>query len=282
METLNEAGNYEVTPAQLGSVIEAHIAVRTPLMVWGPPGVAKSAVAAQTAARLNMTYVDIRALLLDPVDLRGIPWRDSIDVKLNGKKIGETIHRTRWAVPDFLPPQESQDAFLVNLEELSAAPKLVKAALYQLTLDRRIGEYVLPENAHIMACGNRVGDNAIASRLGSALASRFMHYDVKPDVRGWIAWGAENRHRPADAVLQPVPTEPPCGVRPGQEAVGVPLPAHVGVRLPHDQRHPQRPDRRRVPRRGAVHVPRGRGRVRGRGVHGVPGHLGAPRCIRRR
>ena len=63
------------------------------------------------------------------MDLRGIPWRDS-----DG--------RTRWAPPAFLPPGDAKGRWLVNLEELPSAVPMVQAALYQLVLDRRCGEYV--------------------------------------------------------------------------------------------------------------------------------------------
>ena len=78
--------------------------------------------------------MDVRALLLDPVDLRGIPWRDSAD-------------RTRWAPPAFLPPTDDPGRWLINLEELPSAVPMVQAALYQLVLDRKVGEYELPDGA---------------------------------------------------------------------------------------------------------------------------------------
>ena len=49
-----------------------------------------SRIAQQVAAASHRPCLDVRALLLDPVDLRGIPWRDA-----DG--------RTRWAPPAFLP-----------------------------------------------------------------------------------------------------------------------------------------------------------------------------------
>ena len=66
-------------------------------------------------------YVDVGALLLEPVDLRGIPWRDSAD-------------RTRWAPPAFPPPSDDPARWLINLEELPSAVSMVQAALYQLGL----------------------------------------------------------------------------------------------------------------------------------------------------
>ena len=64
------------------------------------------------------TCPDVRALLLDPVDLRGTPQRDS-----DG--------RTRRAPPVFLPPGDAKGRRrLVNLEEPpSAIPGLDKVQL---------------------------------------------------------------------------------------------------------------------------------------------------------
>ncbi len=43
------------------------------VFIWGSPGSGKSAVVNQLAADLGIALRDIRALLLDPVDLRGLP-----------------------------------------------------------------------------------------------------------------------------------------------------------------------------------------------------------------
>ena len=63
-------------------------------------------IAQQVAAAGNRQYVDVRALLLDPVDLRGIPWRD-------------TDGRTRWAPPVFLPPT-SGDSPTEDIDKVAA------------------------------------------------------------------------------------------------------------------------------------------------------------------
>ena len=113
--------------------------------------------------------------MLDPVDLRGIPWRDGDD-------------RTRWAPPVFLPPTDSEDDFLINLEEPNAAPPLVQAALYQLVLDRQVGEYRLPPGAKLIACGNRETDRGVTHRMPTPLASRFVHLDTRVDIDAWTEW----------------------------------------------------------------------------------------------
>ena len=173
------SADYDLNTADLAVTLKQLISADTPAMVWGPPGLGKSAVATQVAAEMGMQYIDIRALLLDPVDLRGIPYRDA--------------GRTRWAPPDFLPDELSTDNFLLNLEELPTAPPMVQAALYQLVFQpRQLGEYHLPKGARIIACGNRETDRGAVTRMLAPLASRFIHIDVKPDTDAWVEWALAN------------------------------------------------------------------------------------------
>ena len=102
------AADYSLKPSELAATLAVLVEARQPAMIWGPPGCAKSMVAQQVASRALRTYVDVRALLLDRVDLMGIPWRDSAG-------------RTRWAPPSFLPPTDDTGLWLINLEELPSA-----------------------------------------------------------------------------------------------------------------------------------------------------------------
>ena len=49
------------------------VAARQPVFIWGGPGIGKSAVVRRLADVLGVPLQDVRALLLDPVDLRGLP-----------------------------------------------------------------------------------------------------------------------------------------------------------------------------------------------------------------
>ena len=173
------SADYTLRPSELAATLALLVEARQPAIVWGPPGSAKSMIAQQVAADASREYVDARALLLDPVDLRGIPWRDTAD-------------RTRWAPPAFLPPSNDTGRWLINLEELPSAVPMVQAALYQLVLDRKVGEYELPEGAALIACGNRETDRGVVHRMPTPLASRFVHLEIRVDAEDWCAWGAAN------------------------------------------------------------------------------------------
>lgn len=150
---------------------------RWPAFVWGPPGIGKSSIVKRVAAEAGLPVIDLRASLLDPTDLRGIP------AIVDGQAV--------WCPPSFLPRQGQQPGVLF-LDEINAAPPLVQASMYQLVLDRRVGEYVLPDGWWIAAAGNRQQDRAVTFRMSSALANRFVHLELESDVDDWRTWAIEN------------------------------------------------------------------------------------------
>jgi hypothetical protein len=168
-------------PSRLRSVLEALLGQRWPAFIWGAPGVGKSTIVRAIAAERQLPVVDLRASLLDPTDLRGIPAIES--------------GRAVWCPPAFLPSADDPPGVLF-LDEINAAPPLVQASLYQLVLDRRVGEYQLPEGWWIVAAGNRHQDRAITFRMSSALANRFVHLELEPDVEDWRQWAVARRIDP--------------------------------------------------------------------------------------
>jgi hypothetical protein len=168
-------------PTRLKTVLESLLHQRWPAFVWGPPGVGKSSLVRQIAAERKLPVIDLRASLLDPTDLRGIP-------AIEGG-------RAVWCPPSFLPRPDEVPGVLF-LDEINAAPPLVQASLYQLVLDRRVGEYVLPDGWWIVAAGNRQQDRAVTFRMSSALANRFVHLDMEADVDDWRTWAIDKRLSP--------------------------------------------------------------------------------------
>jgi hypothetical protein len=62
----------------------------------------------------------------------------------------------------------------------------------QLILDRRVGGYRVPDGWLIWAAGNRKADRAAVFDMPSALANRFVHLDVAPDLESFKRWGLAN------------------------------------------------------------------------------------------
>ena len=153
-------------------LIEAQI----PTFLWGNPGVGKSSLIMQIAQEKKMRCIDLRLSLLDPTDLRGIPFFNKDDKK------------AVWAKPEFLPDSQSQEYGILFLDEINSAPPTIQAAAYQLILDRKIGEYTLPKNYSIIAAGNYESDRGVTYRMPTPLANRFVHLNFDLDFNSWKIW----------------------------------------------------------------------------------------------
>lgn len=146
---------------------------KVPTFLWGAPGVGKSSIVKQIAKAKGVEFIDLRLALMDPTDLKGIPFYD------------KDSHSALWAPPAFLP--RSGDGILF-LDELNSAAPSVQASAYQLILDRKVGEYELPSGWSIVAAGNREGDRGVTYKMPLPLANRFVHLDMEVNVDDWREW----------------------------------------------------------------------------------------------
>ena len=156
------------------------------VMLWGAPGVGKSQAIRQIAKGIEektgkKVYVtDVRLLLFNPIDLRGIPTAN------------EDKTLAVWLKPEIFQMDESESVInILFLDEISSAPQSVQAAAYQITLDRVVGEHRLPDNCIVIAAGNRLTDRSVAFKMPKALANRLMHIEVEGSFASWKAWAIE-------------------------------------------------------------------------------------------
>ncbi len=154
--------------------------------LWGPMGVGKSTAVQEIADRLSakisedVTVVDVRLLNFSPIDLRGIPTADT------------QKEFTVWLKPKIFDlPKEGVS--ILFLDEISAAPQSLQAAAYQIALDKRIGEHMLPKNCIVICAGNRTIDKSVAFRMPKALANRLLHFEICADFESWYDWAVENK-----------------------------------------------------------------------------------------
>lgn len=162
-------------PSQVSAALQNLVHGQFPVWIWGAPGIGKSAIVKQVAAKLQLQLEDVRASTLDAVDVRGIP----------------TVRegRTCWNPPEFLP---SEGHGILFLDELALADTAVQTAMLQLVLDRRIGKYVLPPGWKIVAASNRLEDMAGVRKLIRSLHGRFIHLNMEADSEDWLWWAAQN------------------------------------------------------------------------------------------
>jgi MoxR-like ATPase len=74
------------------------------------------------------------------------------------------------------------------LDEINTAAPSVQASAYQLVLDRKVGDYTLPDGWSIIAAGNRENDRGVTYRMPPPLANRFVHLEMEVDFEDWKQW----------------------------------------------------------------------------------------------
>ena len=150
--------------------------IQNSLMIWGAPGIGKSSVVSKIAKQHNIGFIDLRLSQLAPTDLRGIPVpKDGISY---------------WFPPEFLPTEGKGILFL---DEINMAPPAVQGIAQQLILDRKVGNYEVPEGWFIWSAGNRKEDFAAVFDMPAPLANRFIHLEVETDLKEFKEYAMQHK-----------------------------------------------------------------------------------------
>ena len=181
-ETAHEVRTVRIRDAKV-SVLRA-MKRKRPVFIWGGPGIGKSDLVEQITDELSGYMIDLRLALMEPTDLRGMPYYNKDENNMS------------WAQPVELPTEELASKYpvvVLFLDELNSAPPSVQAAAYQLILNRRVGTYKLPNNVVVVAAGNRETDKGVTYKMPKPLANRFVHLNLDVNFEDWFTWATNNK-----------------------------------------------------------------------------------------
>src|SRR6476620_2054810 len=201
MEGTRTAFDEVVTLRQAKKLIQC-MAHEQSFLLLSAPGMGKSEMVYEAAREAGLPCRSLLGTQIAPEDVSGIP-----------RIVGE---RSVFCPPRILLP-ENPEPFCLFLDELPACAPDVQKAFYSLLLERRIGEYHLPEGTWVVAAGNRAEDRALVRTISSALVNRVLILNVRIDVMEWLAWAKSNAVRQdvydhiasnPEALLRAVPDKP--------------------------------------------------------------------------
>ncbi|WP_416972350.1 AAA family ATPase [Streptomyces sp. 4F14] len=168
----------EPRPDQQLEALTLAVAADLPVLLWGEPGIGKTAALTQLAESLDLPLTTVIASVHEPSDFSGLP------------VVGDdpAVQGVPMAPPDWAVRLVRAGKGLLFLDELSTAPPAVQAALLRLVLERRIGALRLPAGVRIVAAANPRSSAADGWELSAPLANRFVHlqwaHDHEVVVRG--------------------------------------------------------------------------------------------------
>ena len=172
--------------------------------IWGHTGVGKSSIVRQFCDKNHLGFIDFRLSQIEASDLRGLPDRD--------KENGHTIYRPPEDLPVGDYPWEAYEALIKEnknsprlgqlaktfqrklargilfLDELPRAADDVQQAVFQLVLDRAIGNYVIPPGWGIICAGNFLEGYIQTGFTDPAFTSRFSHLTLSAGEQTMMEW----------------------------------------------------------------------------------------------
>lgn len=150
----------------------------TPL-VWGPPGIGKSAMVALIASDLGLKpAVFVGGTACDD-DGAGTPFVHD----------GQLRHAHRGPLREAI-----EGPVLLALDEYTTTPEQVQAALLAVILDGRVGDTPLHPGTRVMALANQPEHAPAAQRLSPATANRFVHLTLEPKPKEVLDWFTRCEH----------------------------------------------------------------------------------------
>ena len=155
-------------------------------MVFGSPGIGKSAVYQYIAKALNLEFIDFRLSMCDQTMVNGFPVMEN--------------NRSSYAPPKIFPLvgdeiPEGKSGWLISFEELNSAAPSLQPIAYKILHDRMIGDFHIHPSVRFCANGNLETDGAVVLPLSTALASRMIQFKTHINPKNWIDWANDQGDR---------------------------------------------------------------------------------------
>lgn len=179
-------------------LVELNLEADNVLLITSQPAVGKSSMIKQVAKEKELLLIDLRLTQVQPADLLGFP-----KIFEEMKADGSIVFKSQYASMDVFPTESTElpinpetgnpyKGFLLFFDELTSADKYIQAASYRLILDRELGNgEKLHPLCRIVAAGNRMQDNAIVNKMGTAIKSRLVHVEMELNRKEFIAYVEE-------------------------------------------------------------------------------------------
>lgn len=184
----------------MGRLVDAALKADKPLMLWGPPGVGKTAWVNARAQKAGAWLETLILSQCDPTDIGGYLALDATgQVRTSAPP---------WARRLKLALDRGQPAWLF-CDELSCAPPACQAGALRMIHDRVVADLSLL-GIRVLAAGNGAESAADVGWLTWPMRGRFAHVDFKVDVPNWVTgtltgWGKELSPEEAAACQKVVP-----------------------------------------------------------------------------
>lgn len=179
-----ESNIPSITVDKFSKIIEMQFEDRNfrPVFGLGKGGIGKTeSIESLAKEKLKIGYVDIRLLLYNETDLKGIPYPN------------ENHTKTIWLQNNILPTVEKNgEKGILVFDEITSCGRSVRTAAYQLLNERRLGEYELPPGWMVVCLGNGEEDGGDYQGMEGNFANRCSVFNIVVNIDSWKSWAIKH------------------------------------------------------------------------------------------
>ncbi len=171
--------------------------MQRPIIMFGPPGVGKTAVVAQVATQMGINFVSYSITHHTRQSALGLPYIS--DEEFDGRsyrvsdytmsEIIAAVHRAREA--------SGVAEGILFLDEVNCVSETLAPAMLQFLQFKTFGMHQLPEGWVIVCAGNPPEYNRSAREFDPAMLDRMKRIDVEPDLPVWQEYAVASGIHPA-------------------------------------------------------------------------------------
>ena len=193
--------------------------------IWGHRGLGKSSLVKQLAAEKGWGFIDLRCSQLEASDVRGLPDRidgrtvyvppadmpvgdmsdDAISAEIGQVPDPSDLEAMRLFQQRYQRLQPRYQKGILFLDEVNRAQDDVLQAIFQLILDRKVGQYVLPPGWCVVAAGNFMEGYQVSGFDDPAFLNRFCHLTLsagETTLEEWVEYTGAAHGEAASAVIE--------------------------------------------------------------------------------
>ena len=182
--------------------LAAAIRANVPVLVWGQPGVGKTAYLETFGTRNAFQVETVVGSIREASDFLGLP------IEVDGQ--------VRYAPPSWAERLAKASKGLLFLDELTTAAPSVQRAMLRILQEREVGEMTLPPTVALVAAANPPAVAVDGWDLAAPVANRLMHLDWHFDADAWLDGVVTDF-----AYIDPPSLEAMLGVRTDVDAIRV-------------------------------------------------------------
>ena len=168
-----------------------------PIILFGPPGIGKTAIVSQVAEELKINLVSYSMTHHTRQSALGLPY-------IAEEEFGGTTYRvSRYTMSEIIGSvydairESGRDEGILFLDEVNCVSETLMPSLLQFLQFKRFGQHELPDG-WVVVCAANPGDyNRSATELDAATLDRLRRIDVEPDLDAWLDYAAACGVHPA-------------------------------------------------------------------------------------